>query len=297
MKYAFVKLHASEYPVATACRVLGVSRSGYHAALVRPESERARADRALAAMVAEAHAASRRTYGAPRLHAELRDRGIRVGRKRIARLLRQAGLRGACHPRKRRVAAAAVPTPPPDPARDLVGRRFSAAAPDRVWCADLKQVWTREGWVHLAAVIDLYSRRIVGHACGSAPTSGLVERALVSAVARRCPSRGLVHHSDRGAAYVSGPFLASLQATGAVRSLSRPGTPLDNAVVESFFSTLGRELLVHRRFATRAEASGALFDYVEVFYNRQRRHSTLGYLSPAEFEARSSTQGVSTEAG
>jgi transposase InsO family protein len=224
----------------------------------------------------------------------LRAQGVRVGKKRVARLMRRAGLRGAFHPRKRRRAPPSV-EPPTTP--DLVRRVFQAEAPDRVWCADIKQVWTREGWVFLAAVIDLYSRRIVGHACGSSPTTKLAERALASAVGRRCPSRGLVHHSDRGAAYVSGPFLSSLEAVGGVPSLSRPGTPLDNAVIESFFSTLERELLADRRFATRAEARSALFDYIEVFYNRQRRHSTLGYLSPSAFEARSAQQGVSTEAG
>ncbi len=293
MKYAFVRRHASEYPAAVACRVLGVSRSGYHAAQSRPESERGEADRALSAAIAEAHAASRRAYGVPRIHLDLRDRGLRCSRKRVARLMRQAGLRGASHARKRpRLAPAAVADVP-----DLVRRQFSTPARDRVWCADLKQVWTREGWLCLAVVIDLYSRRIVGHACGTSPTTALAERALKAAAERRRPDRGLVHHSDRGAAYVSGPFLASLRAVGAVRSLSRPGTPLDNAVVESFFSTLERELLAGWVFATRAEARTALFDYIEVFYNRQRRHSTLGYVSPAAFEARSSTQGVSTEPG
>lgn len=292
MIYAFIRQHASEHPVAMACRVLGVSRSGYHAALARPESERSQTDRALSEMITEAHAASRRTYGAPRVHAELQAQGVRVGRRRVARLMRQAGLRGACHPRKRH-------RPPPAPtadAPDLIGREFSAEAPDRRWCADVKQVWTREGWLHVAAVIDLHSRRIVGLAFGASPTTDLVERALASAIARRRPSPGLVHHSDRGAAYVSGPFLSSLQSIGAVRSLSRPGTPLDNAVIESFFSTLVRELLAGQRFARRAEAQSAIFEYVEVFYNRQRRHSSLGYLSPVAFEARHSSQGVSTVA-
>ena len=292
MKYAFIRRHASEHPVALACRVLGVSRSGYHASLVRPEGERARADRELSGLIADAHAASRRTYGAPRVHAELQARGVRVGRRRVARLMRQAGLRGAFHPRKRRRG----PPAPAVEAPDLIARRFSAEASDRRWCADIKQVWTRQGWLPLAAVIDLHSRRIVGHACGPAPTTALVDRALASAVARRRPGPGLIHHSDRGAAYVSGPFLSSLRAAGAERSLSRPGTPLDNAVIESFFSTLECELLAGHRFVTHAEARSSIFEYVEVFYNRQRRHSTLGYLSPAEFEARTSTPGVSTEA-
>ena len=293
MIHAFIRLHASEYPAAMACRVLGVSRSGYHASLVRPESERAVADRALTALVVASHAASRKTYGAPRILDDLRDVGHRVGQRRVARLMRQAGLRGAFHPRKTHHAG--VPATVDGP--DLVRRRFSAEAPDRVWCADVKQVWTRQGWVFLAAVIDLYSRRIVGHACGASATTALVDRAFTSALRRRRPESGLVHHSDRGAAYVSGPFLSSLAAAGALRSLSRPGTPLDNAVIESFFSTLERELLARARYVTRAEARSSLFDYIEVFYNRQRKHSTLGYLSPATFEARSSTpSGVSTEA-
>ncbi len=290
MIHAFIRQHASEYPAAMACRVLGVSRSGYQASLVRPESARATADRALTALVAESHAASRETYGAPRILDDLRDLGYRIGQRRVARLMRQAGLRGAFHERKahRPGLPAAVSGP------DLVRRDFAAEAPDRVWCADVKQVWTREGWVFLAAVIDLYSRRIVGHACGTSPTTELVARAFDAAVQYRRPASGLVHHSDRGAAYVSGPMLSSLAASGAVRSLSRPGTPLDNAVTESFFSTLERELLARERYAARSQAVSSLFDYIEVFYNRQRKHSTLGYLSPAAFEARSSPEGVSS---
>jgi putative transposase len=291
MIYAFI--HASGYPVAVASRVLGVSRSGYHAWRARPTSARAEADGVLAAAIAKAHAASRRTYGAPRIHAALAADGMRVGRKRVARLMRQAGLRGAFHARTR----GGTPAASPPEASDLVQRAFTAEAVDRRWCADVKQVWTREGWVHFAAVIDLYSRRVVGHAFGPSPTTALVARALTSAVGRRRPAAGLVHHSDRGAAYASGPFLAALEAAGAVRSVSRPGTPLDNAVIESFFSTLACELLAGRRFATRAEASSAIFEWVELFYNTERRHSTLGYLSPAAYEARTSIRGASTQAG
>lgn len=291
MIHAFIRQHASEYSAAMACRVLGVSRSGYQAALVRPESERAKADHALTTLITESHRASRQTYGAPRVLDDLRDLGHRVGQRRVARLMRQAGLRGAFHERK--APHAGLPAAASSP--DLVRRDFAAEAPDRVWCADVKQVWTREGWVFLAAVIDLYSRRIVGHACGTSPTTELVERAFDAAVQYRRPASGLVHHSDRGAAYVSGPMLSSLAASGAVRSLSRPGTPLDNAVIESFFSTLERELLVRERYTTRAQAVSSLFDYIEVFYNRQRKHSTLGYVSPAAFEARSFPEGVSSE--
>ena len=209
-----------------ACRVLGVSRSGYHASLARPESDRTTADRALSVLIAASHTASRQAYGAPRILDDLRDVGYRVGQRRVARLMRQAGLRGAFHPRKTHHAGLPATVDGPD----LVRRRYTAVAPDRVWCADVKQVWTRQGWVFLAAVIDLYSRRIVGHACGASATTALVDRAFTSALRRRRPESGLVHHSDRGAAYVSGPFLSSLAAAGALRSLSRPGTPLDNAV-------------------------------------------------------------------
>lgn len=290
MIHAFIRQHESEFPAAMACRVLGVSRSGYQASLVRPEGERAKADRALTALIEASHTASRQTYGAPRVLDDLRDQGHRVGQRRVARLMRQAGLRGAFHPRK--TPHAGLPATVDGP--DLVRREFTAETPDQVWCADVKHVWTREGWLFLAAVIDLYSRRIVGHACGTSPTTELVDQAFAAAVGRRRPPAGLVHHSDRGAAYVSGPFLSSLVAAGAVRSLSRPGTPLDNAVIESFFSTLERELLVRERYVGRAEARSSLFDYIEVFYNRQRKHSTLGYLSPTAFEARAFTEGVSS---
>lgn len=277
--------------MALACRVLGVSRSGFHAALVRPESERARADRALSALIADVHAASRRTYGAPRVRAEIRAQGVQVGLRRVSRLMRLAGLRGAMQARKaRRPRAARTETP------DLLRRQFSAGRPDRVWCADLTQIWTREGWLYLAAVLDLHSRRIVGHAAGRSPSAELVERALASAFRRRRPGRGLIHHSDWGAAYVSGPYLAALERAGAVRSHSRPGTPLDNAVIESFFSTVERELLSGRRFATRAQARLAVVDYIETFYNPRRRHSSLGFLSPVAFEASAYSRGVSTKA-
>jgi putative transposase len=295
VKYAFIRQHASEYPVAMACRVLGVSRTGYHAWQARPESARRRADRALGALVAEAHAQSRRTYGAPRIHEELRSRGLRVGRKRVARLMRRAGLRGAVHPRRRTPAAPRAEAAPAVPNR--LARRFRVSAPNRVWCCDAKQIWTREGWLHLAVVIDLYSRRVVGHACGRTPDTALAVRALGNAAARRRPPAGLLHHSDRGAAYRSQAYAETLVSLGGLASMSRPGTPLDNAVVESFFSTLERECLQGRRFATRAEAARVLFDYIEVFYNRQRRHSTLGYLSPAAFESQTLSQGVSTKAG
>lgn len=295
MIHAFIDRHRGQYPIAMACRVLGVSRSGVHASRTRPESERARADAALTVLIAASHVASRHSYGAPRVLADLREQGHRVGERRVARLMRRAGLRGAYHARRPASARSPARTVAPVESPDLVRRHFRADGPDRLWCADVKQIWTGEGWLFLAAIIDLYSRRIVGHASGRSATTELVARAFDAAVRRRRPGPGLVHHSDRGAAYVSGPMLASLQAAGAVRSLSRPGTPLDNAVIESFFSTLERELLVGARYVSRAEARASLFAYIEVFYNRHRRHSSLDYLTPTAFEARAAHTGVSTK--
>lgn len=298
MKYAFIDERAGEHSVSALCRALGVSRSGYYAHRSRPESKRSVEDRRLSALVSEAHRKSRSTYGAPRVHAQLRRQGHRTSRKRVARLMRQAGLRGAVHPRRRspsKNALAAPETP------DLVQRSFAASRPGAVWCSDSKQIWTQQGWLHLAVVIDLHSRRVVGHACGSTASSAVAARALRSAAQTRRVAAGCVHHSDRGGAYVSSTYRAELRHLGAAPSLSRPGTPLDNAVAESFFSTLTREFLPGRRFETRREAERAIFDYVEVFYNRERLHSTLGYLSPAEFEARyysnQTPPGVSTKTG
>ncbi|MEM6785507.1 MAG: IS3 family transposase [Bacteroidota bacterium] len=285
MSYAFIRQHASEYPVALACRALGVSRSGYYDWPDRPESERARADRALTALIAQVHTASRHTYGAPRVHAELQAQGHRVARKRVARLMRQAGLRGAMPPRRAHRPRASTAEAAPD----LVQQQFLAEAPDRVWCADVKQIWTREGWLYLAVVLDLYSRRVVSHACGSRGDEALVTRALRAAPGRRRPPAGLVHHSDRGSVYREHTYRALLKQHRALPSESRAGTPQDNAVVESFFATLTREVLDGARFATRQAGTSSVFEYVEVFYNRQRRHSTLDYLSPADYESATST--------
>lgn len=268
------------------CRVLGVSRSGYYAALDRPESERKRFDKILLVAIRKAHRESRRAYGAPRIHKDLRDLHLRCSRKRVARLMRQARIRGAV-PRKKRVS---TPNPNVD-GPDLVRRDFTAQDPNVVWCSDIKQVWTRRGWVFLAVVLDLHSRRIVGHAFGSSASSDLAVRALRAALLSRRPRPGLIHHSDRGACYLSDGYTEALRAAGARRSLSRPGTPLDNAVVESFFSTLSREHLAANKFHTRQGAHQSLFDYIEVFYNRKRRHSTLGGRSPDQFERRYSTKG------
>lgn len=225
--------------------------------------------------------ASRRTYGAPRVHAELRYEGHRVSRKRIARLMREVRIQGV-HVRRRyrttRRGAGVAPAP------DRLSRRFAVAEPDRIWAADITYVSTGEGFLHLAAVMDLHHRGIVGWAMAAHLRTELVVDALEMAIARRRPAPGLVHHSDQGTQYTSFAFGRRLREAGVLPSMGAVGTAYDNAVVESFFGSLKRELLRGRRFATRAQARSAIFEWIEAFYNRQRRHSTLGQLSPAEFE-------------
>jgi putative transposase len=239
-------------------------------------------DLELKARIAQVHERSRMTYGAPRIWAELRDEGIRVGRKRVARLMREEGLRGKHHPR--RVLSRDQEDVPPAP--DRVGRCFRPPVPDRIWGADITYVPTVQGFLHLSVVMDLYSRMVVGWAIAPHLRTELVVDALDMAIGRRRPTSGLIHHSDRGPQYTSLVFGRRLEEAGIVPSMGRPGTPADNAVIESFFDTLKLELLEGLVYPSYASASSAIFEWIEVFYNRQRRHSTLGYLSPAEFERR-----------
>jgi putative transposase len=284
--YQFIAAAEAHHPVALSCRVLGVSRAGFYAWRGRPPSARARADAELTAVIHRLHRESRGVYGAPRIHAELRAAGGRHGRKRVARLMRQAGLQG-CHRRRRRPRTT-VADPAATPAPNLVQRHFDPLAPDRLWLADITYVPTEEGWLYLAAVLDAFSRRVVGWAMADHLRTELVLDALLMALATRRPAPGLVHHSDRGCQYTSLAFGRRLAESGLVPSMSRTGDCFDNAVAESFFATLKRELvdrLDRAPWPTRAAARQALFEYVEAFYNRRRRHSTLGYLSPAAYEA------------
>jgi putative transposase len=284
--YQFIAAEAGHHPVALSCQVLGVSRAGFYAWRGRPLSARARADAELTAVIHRLHQQSRGTYGSPRLHAELRARGRRHGRKRVARLMRQVGLAG-CHRRRRRPRTT-VADPAAAPAPNLVQRAFDPLAPDRLWLADITYIPTGEGWLYLAAVLDAFSRRVVGWAMADHLRTELVLDALDMALAARRPAGGLVHHSDRGCQYTSLAFGQRLRAAGLVPSVSRVANCWDNAVAESFFATLKRELVDRPDRAPwpdRAAARAAIFDYVEVFYNRQRRHSTLQYLSPAAYEA------------
>lgn len=282
MIFPFIRAEKANFPVAFMCAKLGVSRSGYYAWRTRPPSIRAVHDQVLAERIRLIHERSRFTYGAPRIHAELHEEGLRVGRKRVARLMRRAGIQGAHRRRRRRRGGHATL----HPAGDLLARNFRAAGPDRVWVADITYWPTGEGFLHIAAVMDLWSRRIVGWAMASHLRAELVIDALEMATSRRRPSPGLIHHSDQGTQYTSFSFGRRLRDSAILPSMGRTGTPADNAVVESLFDTMKLELLVGRRYRTREEAKAAIFEWMEVFYNRRRRHSTLGNVSPAEFERR-----------
>jgi transposase InsO family protein len=263
------------------CRVLRVSKSGYFAWLRRPESARAKANQVLLTHIKAAHAASRKTYGRRRIHAQLRREGITCSRNRVARLMRSVGLRG----RRRRAFRATTNSQHSLPvAPNLLARNFSATAPDQVWVSDITYLACEEGWEYLATVMDLYSRRIVGWAMQSTLERGLTLRALQMAIAQRQPGPGLIHHSDRGGQYACGDYQRLLAGHRIIPSMSRQGDVWDNAPQESFFGTLKGELVHHLGRLSRNDAHREVFDFIEVFYNRQRLHSSLGYLSPAEFE-------------
>ena len=229
------------------------------------------------------HQASRKTYGAPRILDDLRERGHRVSRKRVQRLMRQAGLRAA---QPRRYVSTTDSRHGLPVAENMLDRDFTATAADQKWAGDITYVATDEGWLYLAVVLDLYSRRIVGHGMSSSLERSLVTEAFSMAWARRAAQPGLLHHSDQGSQYASGDYQALLARAGCIVSMSRRGNCWDNAPVESFFATLKRELVHRRRFQRRSEAKAALFEYIEVFYNARRKHSALGYLSPVVFEAK-----------
>ncbi len=258
-----------------------MSRPGYYAWLGRPESRRAREDRRLSVLVRAAHADSRRNYGSPRVHAELIAQGERVGCKRIARIMRQEGLKG----RVRRCYKCTTMSEHDQPtAPNLLDRQFEASAPNQRWVGDTTEILVGSGRMYLAAILDLYSRLLVGWALSAINDRQLALKALQQALRRRCPTTGLLHHSDQGSTYASDDYRRELEAHGITCSMSRRGNCLDNAAMESWFSTLKSEL--GERFDNPTEAKHELFDYIEVFYNQRRRHSTLGYLSPAEHERR-----------
>ncbi len=279
--YRLIEAERTSFPVQFMCRMLGVSRSGYYDWRDRPPSERSREDAALTGKIREIHERSRRIYGSPRVHAELRALGTRCSRKRIARLMREAGLEGCSRGGRKRTTRRSERA---KPAEDLVKRNFAASQKDRLWVADITYVPTEEGFLYLAFVLDVYSRRIVGWAMEGHLRSELVVDALQMGVWRRKPAPGLVHHSDQGVQYTSLSFGERLKEAGITPSTGRTGTALDNALAESFVSTLKAELVSRLKFPSRQAARTAIFDYLEAFYNTRRLHSALGYRSPRDFE-------------
>jgi putative transposase len=273
--------------VARLCRVLGVSRSGYYAWRSRPPSPRAISDAALSALIAAAHDGSVRTYGAPRIWLDLReDHGIRCGRKRVARLMRADGRKGVCRRKFRRGATVADPTAQRAP--DLVERRFVADRPDQLWVADVTYVPTRAGWLYLAVVIDVFSRLVVGWSMNSTRKAELVVDAVRMAVARRGGHvPGVIHHSDQGGEYSSHDLARQLRTAGILPSMGSVADCYDNALAESFFATVECELFDHQHggsFDSHHQARLAIFNYIEAFYNRRRRHTSIGGISPQRFE-------------
>ena len=282
MTFAFIATEKAAYPIRVLCRTLGVSASGFYAWQARPTpSTRGQQDAVLRQQLRLAHGASRGVYGSPRLHQVLRQAGHHVSRKRVIRLMRVDGLRGRL---RRRFRATTVSDPAAQPATNHLAQRFTVAGPNRVWAADITAISTHDGWLYLAVLVDLWSRRIVGWALRPTIETDVVCAALQVAVARRAWRRGLLHHSDRGAQYTSDRYQALLRAHGFRCSMSRPGNCYDNAPVESFFRTLKTEL-GPQTHATRRQAVTAIADYIEHFYNRERLHSALHYQNPATFEA------------
>ena len=282
MRYGFVQAWKAEFPVGTMCRILEVTRSGYYAWAGRAPSRRAREDAKLEVHVRDAHRLSRGTYGSTRVRRELvMSRGFRVGRNRVARLMSKLGLAG-CQPRRYRATTDSKHTQPIAP--NVVKRRFTATAPNQLWVTDITYVRTWEGWLYLAVILDVFSRRVVGWAIASHLRTELIEEALAMALGERRPAKGLVHHSDRGCQYASGDYRKKLAARGIVCSMSRRGNCWDNAMAESFFATIKNELVHRQPWPTRTQARSAIAEYLICFYNSHRRHSALGYVSPMEYE-------------
>jgi len=283
MSFRLIEAEKAEHRVSRLCTVLGVTRAGYYAWRRRPPSARRQRDLELEPLLQAAFSESLETYGAPRLHAELRARGVRVGKKRVARLMRELSLQGVSRRgRRRRVVPASGPAAPPAP--DLVRRQFVAQRPDELWLADITHVPTWEGWLFLSVVMDVCTRRIVGWSMREDLKAELVVDALGMAVTRRRPNGKVIHHSDRGSQYASLAFGRTLRESGLVASMGSRGDPYDNAMCESCVSTLKEELIKRRSWKTRDEARLAVFAYIETFYNPRRRHSSLGYASPDEYE-------------
>ena len=272
-----------EYPIRVLCETLGVSLSGYYAWKKRPLSQHQREDQQLAERIQAVYHANRQVYGSPRIQVELREQGISISRKRVARLMREQGL-SAARRRHRTITTHSEPGARVVP--NLLNQEFSATRPNEKWTGDITAIWTYEGWLYLAVVLDLYSRRVIGWAMAATQDEALIQRAFQMALLTRHPSAGILFHSDRGSQYTSDAYRALLADVGATVSMSRTGNCYDNAVTESFFGTLKGECVERTSFQTRGQAKQTIFEYVECFYNRIRRHSSLGYMSPVTYEQR-----------
>lgn len=282
MRFQAIAALKAQHPVSRLCEVLGVTRQGFHAWQRRAPSARSREDQHVKELIGAAYEQSWRTYGAPRIHAELRHQGVVIGKKRVARLMRELGIEGVS--RRRGKKRTTVQAEAAKAAPDLLERRFVAEAPDQVWVADITYIPTHEGWLFLAAVVDLCSRRVVGWSMRPDLEADLVVDAVSMAIARRKPAAGVVHHSDRGSQYTSLAFGTTLRDSGLVASMGSRGDAYDNALAESFMSTIKTELIRTQTWKTRDQARLAVFRYIETFYNPLRRHSALGMQSPDEYE-------------
>ena len=283
MRYGCIHRRRNQYPIRLICRLLKVSPSGYYAWRTRPESRRARFDRELTRSIRLVHAESDGTYGSPRVHVELKASGWQCGRAKVARLMRNAGLKG-CPKRRFRVTTKRGMVK----ASNLLEQDFSVARANEVWASDITFIWTGQGWLYLAVVMDLYSRKIIGWSMSRRIDRRIVMDAMQMALSHRQPTGDLIHHSDRGSQYLSDDFQDLLRRHGVTCSMSDRGSCYDNAVVEAFFASLKRERTKRRKYQTREQAKADVFDYIERFYNRQRRHGYVGNISPTEFEERTS---------
>ena len=281
MRYAFIEKHRSAFGVERMCRALKVSRSGYYGWRKRGESKRCRANRELLELIIRIIQMSRWTYGSPRITAELGGFGIKCSKNRVAKIMRENGIRAKT---KRRFKATTKSRHNFPVAKNVLARQFSAIAPNRKWTSDITYIWTHEGWLYLAVILDIYSRKVVGWSMSGHLTKKLTIDALNQAVSRREPTRGLIFHTDRGSRFACGEFQNLLTKYGMIPSMSRTGDCYDNAITETFFGTLKTELIYFEKYRSRNEARRSIFEYIEVFYNCQRRHSALGYMTPAEFE-------------
>lgn len=283
MKFSFIKDHQKQFPVADLCRVLEVSRSGFYRWAGQPVGRRQRRRAELGAQITRVHEANRGVYGSPRVCVALREQGHRVCRNTVAKVMKSLGIKARTHRRfhvRTTDSGHAHPIAP-----NLLDRAFGAAGINQVWLTDITYIPTEEGWLYLAGVMDMCSRRIVGWSMAEHLRTDLVCEALSMALRTRCPGPGLLHHSDRGVQYACAEYRRLLEAGGITASMSRAGDCYDNAPQESFWGKLKSELVYLERFATREQARAAIFEYIEVFYNRTRLHSSLGYVSPERFEA------------